>query len=384
MYLVPGHVTAGEMTADVEQLVRIASLVLTVPVVLYSAAPFFAGAWRDVRAFHVGMDVPVALGVGAGFAASVVATVTVSGQVYFDSVTMFVFLLLAARYLEMTARANAVVTQERLAQQAPAVAERLTAWPVTDAVKSLAVGALIIGDHLRVRPGAAVPANGVLVQGASDFDEQLLTGESRPQARHAGMQVTGGSINVGNPVVMRVTLLGANTTLAGILRLLDRAASEQPRLARIADRIAQYFVLVLLVFAAAVAVIWYQLDAARALWVTVAVLVASCPCALSLATPAALAAAIGAVHAYGVLITRANALEGLARAMHFVFDKTGTLTAGALRLVNVTPRAGSGDARAMIVLRLLPRWRPAPSTRLRGRLPLLLPRRRASRAVAVN
>ncbi len=340
MYLVPVYLTNGEMTADIEQLMRIASLTLTLPVVLFAATPFFAGAWRDVRARHLGMDVPVALGIGAAFAASVAATLGGGGPVYYDSVTMFVFLLLAARYLEMTARARAAMTQEQLAQQAPAVAERYAAWPGSDLAEVVAAVSLRVGDYLRVRAGALIPVDGVVADGASEVDERLLTGESRPQPKRAGDAVTGGSLNVGNPLVIRVARVGADTVLAGVLRLLDRAAAEKPRIARVADAVAQWFVLALLVIAAIVAMVWYQLDAGRALWVTVAVLVVSCPCALSLATPAALAAANGALHAHGVLITRGNALESLARATHFVFDKTGTLTTGIMRLVGVIPLGG--------------------------------------------
>ena len=336
MYLVPVYVTNGEMTADVEQLMRIASLILTLPVVLYAAAPFFAGAWRDLRMMQPGMDVPVALGIAASFTASVVATVTGTGQVYFDSVTMFVFLLLAARYLEMTVRMRAVTTQEALARPAPAIAERFTAWPGRDTAM-VAAASLRSGDHVRVRPGSAAPADGVVVVGESEFDERLLTGESRPQVKRGGDALIGSSFNLGSPLVMRVTRVGRDTVLAGILRLLDRAVAERPRIARSADRVAQHFALALLAIAAVVAVLWYQIDPARALWITVAVLVVSCPCALSLATPAAIAAATGSLHERGVLITRGDAIENLARATDFVFDKTGTLTGGALRLTAVIP-----------------------------------------------
>ena len=335
MYLVPVYLAGGEMTADIEQLMRIASLILTLPVVLYAAAPFFLGAWRDVRSRHLGMDVPVALGIAAAFAASVVATVTGGGQVYFDSVTMFVFLLLVARYFEMAARARAAAMQEQLALQAPRVAERFAAWPGSDLAEPVAVGSLRAGDYLRVRPGAAVPADGTVAAGDSEVDERLLTGEARPRPKRCGDSLTGGSFNIGSPLVMRVARVGSDTVLAGILRLLDRAAAEKPRIARSADRAARYFVLALLVIAAVTAAAWFYVDPQRALWVTVAVLVASCPCALSLATPAALAAATGALHAHGVLIIRGNALESLARATHFVFDKTGTLTNGDLRLAGV-------------------------------------------------
>ena len=346
MYLVPVYVTNGEMTPDIEQLMRIASLILTLPVVLYAAAPFFVGAWRDLRARQPGMDVPVALGIGAAFAASVVATVTGSGEVYFDSVTMFVFLLLAARFLEMTARMKAVQTQEELARQAPAVAERLIGWPASARSEMIAAAALKAGDCVRVRPGAAVPADGVVVAGESELDERLLTGESRAQVKRLGDSLTGGSFNIGSPLVMRVTRAGADTVMAGILRLLERGAAERPRIARSADRVARYFVLGLLVLAAVVAAAWYLIDPSRALWVTVAVLVVSCPCALSLATPAALAAATGALHAQGVLVTRGDAIESLAHATDFVFDKTGTLTSGDMRLVGVIPLVADGNPRA--------------------------------------
>jgi Cu2+-exporting ATPase len=345
MYLLPVYLTDGEMTADIGQLMRVASLLLTLPVVAFSAAPFFAGAWRDARARHLGMDVPVALGIGAAFAASVVATLSGGGQVYFDSITMFVFLLLAARYFEMTARTRALMARERLVQQLPPVAERLAAWPASDLAEIVAAGSLRVGDYVRIRPGAAVPADGTVADGASEIDERLLTGEARPQARCRGDALTGGSFNVGNPLVMRVTGVGADTVLSGILRLLDRATAEKPRIALSAERVARHFVLALLVIAALTAAVWYVIDPARALWITVAVLVVSCPCALSLATPAALAAAVGSLQARGVLITRGDALESLARATDVVFDKTGTLTTGHLRLGDVTLLAAGGSVR---------------------------------------
>ncbi len=331
MYLIPVYLANGDMTSDVEQLMRLASLILTVPVVLFSAAPFFVGAWRDLRNRRPGMDVPVALGIGAAFAASVLATMRGSGAVYFDSVTMFVFLLLAARYFEMIARTRSLAMQEQLAIRAPVYAERLTHWPAAAAEK-VAARALREGDYVRIAVGATVPADGVLVDGTGELDEALLTGEARPQMRQAGERLTGGSFNLGNPLVMRVTSAGDATRLAAILRLAERAAGERPRLAQLADRVAKYFVAVLLVIAAVVAVVWSAIDPAHALAVTIAVLVVSCPCALSLATPAALGAASGSLHKQGVLITRGNAIEGLANATDIVFDKTGTLTTGQMHL----------------------------------------------------
>jgi Cu2+-exporting ATPase len=340
MYAIPVYIAGGEMTADIEQLMRIASLILTLPVALWSAVPFYAGAWRDLRRGRVGMDVPVALGIVIAFTASAAATWSGSGTVYFDSVAMFVFLLLGARYLEMEARAKAVRTQEQLARMVPATAERLTGSGATELV---AAAALRSGDLLRVRPGSAIPADGVVVLGSSAVDESLLTGESRPVAKRPGDTLTGGAVNLDGVITMRVTRSGENTVLAGIVRLMDRAQSEKPAIARAADRIAQWFVAGLLVLTVATFAVWWQIDASRALWVVVSLLVVTCPCALSLATPVALTAATGAAYRSGVLITRGSALETLSRATHFVFDKTGTLTTGKMSLSGV--RLLSSDTR---------------------------------------
>ena len=332
MYAVPVYLAEpGSMTPDIEQLMRWASLILTLPVMLYSAAPFFLAAWRDLRLFRVGMDLPVALGVGAAFLASVWATLTAGGAVYFDSVTMFVFLLLGGRYLEMMGRQRAARGIETLAKALPAVALRLPAYPAADEER-VAVVDLAVGDVVRVPPGAHVPADGVVLAGESEVDESLLSGESLPVAKRPGDPLIAGSVNIGSPLLLSVEKVGAATRLAAIQRLVERAATEKPPLASLADRIAARFVAVLIVLALATAGIWQFIDAARALWVFVAVLVVSCPCALSLATPAALAVATGALSRLGLLVTRAQAIETLAAATHFVFDKTGTLTEGKLQL----------------------------------------------------
>lgn len=330
MYAIPGYLAGeGDMTADIGQLLRWASLVLTVPVVFYSAAPFFQRAWRDVRLRRLGMDVPVALGVGSAFLASCWATITASGEVYFDSVAMFVFFLLCGRYLEMIARQRAVRGVEALGKVLPVFAEKLLADGREERVP---VSTLEVGDRVRVKPGEAIPADGVILEGRSAADESLLTGESRPIPKGAGDSVTGGSLNVGSPLVVEVQQVGDATRLAAIKRLMERAATEKPELVRLADRIAGRFVAFLLLVAASAAIGWYVVDASRALWVFVSVLVVSCPCALSLATPAALTVASDAMARLGVLITRGHAIETLAKADTFMFDKTGTLTHGQLRL----------------------------------------------------
>ncbi|MFA4969742.1 MAG: heavy metal translocating P-type ATPase [Sulfuritalea sp.] len=366
MYAVPVYLaqvgTEGDMTPDIEQLMRWASLILTVPVIGYSAAPFFASAWRDLKLHRVGMDVPVALGVGAAFAASVWATLSAAGEVYFDSVTMFVFFLLSGRYLEMMARQRAARSVETLARAIPAFATRLAAWPCSSADAAgerVAVAELRAGDAVQIRPGETVPADGCVLDGMSAADESLLTGESRPVPKTVGDALIGGSVNTASPLVMRVERVGEATRVAAIQRLMERAAAEKPHLVEMADRVAGHFIVALLLLAVATALAWWWIDPSRALWIFVAVLVVSCPCALSLATPAALTVATGALAARGVLVTRGHAIEALARADRFIFDKTGTLTLGRMTLVETIPLRGDA-ARALALAAVLERGSEHP------------------------
>ncbi|KAF4516683.1 hypothetical protein B566_EDAN003432 [Ephemera danica] len=337
MYAYPVYIANGDMTPDIESLMRWASLVLTVPVVFYSSAHFFRNAWRDLGLRRVGMDVPVALGVGAAFSASCWATYVQSGEVYFDSVTMFVFFLLGGRYLEMTARQKAVSVTEALAKLLPAFAQKMPNFPVDRRSEQCVATDLRPGDFVLVRPGEALPADGQVVEGVSCANEAMLTGESRPVPKRPGDPVTGGSINAESPLVVRVEQVGEGTRLSAIVHLMERAAAEKPKIVVMADRVASHFVAALLAVAALVAIGWYLVDPSRALWITVSVLVVTCPCALSLATPIALTVAAGALARDGLLVTRGHAIETLARATHFVFDKTGTLTTGRMELVDVLP-----------------------------------------------
>ncbi|MBI4195715.1 MAG: cadmium-translocating P-type ATPase [Betaproteobacteria bacterium] len=347
MYAVPAYIADGDMTADVEQLMRLASLLLTAPVMLWSALPFYAGAWRDLKAARVGMDVPITLGILAASLVSIHATFTAGGETYFDSVAMFVFLLLGARYLELTARTRAAESQERLARLVPAVAERLDRHPAPTGCEQVPVALLRPGDHVVLRPGAIVPADGTVVEGESAADESQLTGEARPVAKRPGDALVGGAANLHGPLTMRVERVGEETVLSGIVRLVDRAQTEKPAIALLADAAARWFVAALLVLAAATGMAWYAIDPARAPWIVVALLVVTCPCALSLATPTALAAATDALQRCGVLVTRGHALETLANATHFVFDKTGTLTRGGMALIGVMPLSAEGRERCL-------------------------------------
>jgi Cu2+-exporting ATPase len=319
------------MDQDIRGFLRWMSLLISLPVVLYSARVFFSAAWRDLRRHRFGMDVPVSLAIALAFCASVWATVAGTGAVYFDSVTMFTFFLLAGRFLEMGARHRVGQVSEELVRLLPEMATRIGAGET----RLVPVLELEIGDWVRVRPGDTVPADGRVLEGFSSVDESLLTGESLPLRCAPGSDVVGGAVNVESPLLVEVTAVGGDTVLSSIVRLLDRAQSEKPRIAALADRIAGWFVAVVLLLAASVFGWWWVHQPADALRVTLSVLVVTCPCALSLATPAAMTAATGQLTRLGLLTTRGHALETLARATHLVLDKTGTLTYGRLRLAAI-------------------------------------------------
>ena len=330
MYVAPEYMAGddGTLDAGMASLMRWASLLLTLPAVAYSAQPFLKGAWASLKARVLGMDVPVALGILAAFGGSAVSTFRGEGEVYYDSVTMFVFLLLASRYLEMVARRKAASALSRLRHGAPEMAQRLANWPASRDTATVPAGALAAGDHIVVRSGEAVAADCVMVEGSTSVDLSLLTGESAPQRIVAGDAIPGGAVNAGSPVVLRVEKPARESTLAGLLKLIERAGSAKPQIAQWADRTASWFVAALLLFAAASFGFWSWYDAPRAWPVAIAVLVVSCPCALSLATPSALAAATDRLLGKGALIVQPHVLETLHRATHIVFDKTGTLTEG--------------------------------------------------------
>ena len=337
MYAFPAYISEGELPPDIEKLMQWAGLVLTLPVMGLSAMPFYRGAWRALKARALNMDVPIVIGIATAFAASVYAMLRGTGAVYYDSICMFVFLLLGARFLELNARTYAAREQDRLARMTPAMATRLPRFPRSRDAEDVPAVTLHAGDVVQVAPGAAIPGDGVVIEGTSSVDEALLTGESRPIAKRSGDRIVAGSVNGGSVLIARMEQTGPHTTVAGIVRLMDRALEEKPRLASVADAVAAKFVLALLVLTAVTAAVWWRIDPDRVLWVTISLLVVTCPCALSLATPAALVAATGSLARRGVLVTRGHALETLARATHFVFDKTGTLTSGRMNLVGVLP-----------------------------------------------
>ncbi len=349
MYAIPRYIDdTGTLTLEADQVMRWASLVLTVPVIAFACGPFFLSALAGLRARRIGIDVPVSLGILAGFGASLWATVTASGEVYFDSITMLVFLLLASRYLELSSRRKAAARLDHLARWMPSFAFRLGGSSGA-AGEHVAAHELRAGDRVLVAPGETVPADGVVLEGSGSTDESLLTGESRAVEKNPGSRLIGGSVNVAQPLTMQVTHAGLETQAAAIGRLIERAAAGRPRLVEAADQMARALTWIVLAVAAATLAGWLLVDAPRAIWVAIAVLMVTCPCALGLAAPIVLTSTTGALARRGIVLTRGAAIESLARVTDVVMDKTGTLTEGKLRVADIET-AGPLDAGECLAL----------------------------------
>jgi P-type Cu2+ transporter len=349
MYAYPAYVSGeGDITPDMVFLLRWASWVLTLPVVLFSCGPFFSNALRDIRQRRISMDLPVALGMVITFALSSAATFEphgmFGGEVYYDSLTMFVFFLLTGRWLELRLRDRTAGALEVLMNRLPDSVERQQ----TDGrFERVAVRRVLVDDVIRVLAGESFPADGVVLQGQTLADEALLTGESRPQSRGVGSLVVAGSHNLSATVVVRVTQVGEGTQFSKIVALMEDASLQKPRLAQLADRVAKPFLIGVLAMAALAALAWWPSNPSHALMVAVAVLVVTCPCALSLATPAAMLAAAGTLARHGVLVRRMQAMESLAKIDTLIFDKTGTLTRDGQRITQVWTAEGTTPEQAL-------------------------------------
>ena len=355
MYAYPAYVARpGDLTTEMEQLLRWASWVLTLPVILFSCGPFFSNAWRDVLQRRVSMDLPVALGMLITFVVSTAGTFDMQGlfgrEVYFDSLTMFVFFLLAGRWLELRLRDRTAGALEALMNRLPDSVARLCK---DGSYERVPVRRLLAGDVIRILPGEAFPADAVVLQGNTMVDEALLTGESRPVSRGVGDMVIAGSHNLSSVVQARVERVGEETRFAQIVTLMENASTTKPPLARLADRIAKPFLIAVLLAAGLACAFWWGSDPERALMVAVAVLVVTCPCALSLATPAAMLAAAGTLARRGVLVRRLEAFEAMAAIDTVMFDKTGTLTRDAMILGVTQVRDGISVGQALAMANAL-------------------------------
>ncbi len=351
MYTTPMYVTEpGEIDADLLHLLRWACWILSVPVLVFASGPFFRNAWRDLRHARVGMDTPVSVGILVTFIASSGATFDPGGpwghEIWYDSLTMFVFFLLGGRYLELKARDRTAGALDALINRLPERCERQRA---DGSFESVSLKRLQAGDIVRVQAGQAFPGDGRLLSEGAIVDEALLTGESHPVTRQRGEALVAGSFNLAGAALLQVERLGRDTRFAQIVQLMERAATDKPRLAQLADRIAAPFLLAVLLAAAFSGWWWWQIDPDQAIAVAVAVLIVTCPCALSLATPVAMLASAGALARRGVLVRRLQAFESLAGIDTVIFDKTGTLTRDRVVLREVLTRDGL-DRQAALAL----------------------------------
>lgn len=355
MLATPAYVAGpGEIQPDLQRLLNWGGWVMTLPVMAFSARPYFAGAWKALRARRIGMDVPVAIGIAVAFVASTGAAFDPQGPfgsaVYFDSLTMFVMLLLTGRALELRARHRAAEAFEVALGALPETATRVLPDGRAECV---GLARLCVGDRVRVAVGEAFPADGHVLEGLTAANEALLTGESSPQRKTPGDEVVAGSVNLEAPVLVQVLRTGADTRHEAIVALMREAQTQRPASARWADRWAAPFLWTVLLLAGGAAAAWSVIDPSRALWVAVSVLIVTCPCALSLATPSALLAAANALARRGVLMRRLEALEGMAGCTRLFVDKTGTLTEDRPRYTGCERVSGEPGAPADAQILLL-------------------------------
>jgi len=315
----------GDMEIVYRDFLRWVSLLMATPVILYSAQPFYINAYKGLRSAVLGMDLPVSIALLGAYFASAYATFTGTGEVYFESVSMFTFFLLLGRFLELRVRRQASEYSANLLKLIPIIAHRLNALGQTEDV---AAKSLKLDDVVQISPGEAIPADGIIIYGSSNINESLLTGEHLPITKSLDQTVYAGSINGEGLLKVKVTALSGRNLISTIVRLQEQAQNTKPKIGLIADKIARYFVAILLILATATYIFWMSKQPEDAFWITLTVLVATCPCALSLATPAALTSATSHLSRLGLLIRNGNLLETLAQINTIRFDKTGTLTKG--------------------------------------------------------
>ena len=315
--------------AELEALFRWVSLLVTVPAVIWGGGVFFTGAWAALRVRTLHMDLPISLGILAGFVHGAVNTVRGSGDIYFDSVTAVIVLLLVGRFVLRRQQRVAADAADLLASLSPSFARVLG----TDGVREVPLDALTTGTRVEVRAGDTVPADGVVVAGHSTLDVALLSGEALPVEVEPGDPVHAGTVNLSGRLEIRVERAGAETRVGRLMALVEEHARRRAPIVQLADRLAGWFVAAVLALAGLTLAIWLAVDPERAVSHAVAVLIVSCPCALGLATPLALGAAVGRAARAGLLVKGADVLEALAKPGRMWLDKTGTLTTGRLAVV---------------------------------------------------
>ncbi|MFH4554452.1 heavy metal translocating P-type ATPase [Vibrio diabolicus] len=315
----------GDLEPEFKNYFRWVSLIFATPVLLYSALPFYLNAWRSIKGRTLGMDVPVSIALIFAYVASLIATVTEQGEVFFESISMFTFFLLVGRFLEMRARRKAAAASGNLLKLIPAIATTLDG-------EQIPVKTLKVGDRIRVLPGEHIPADGKVISGHIHIDESMLTGESVHVVKREGDAVYAGTLNGDESFELEVMSSKADSMISNIVRLQDEAQHSKPKIAEIADVVARYFVGAILIISAGTWFYWHQTKPDDAFWIMLSVLVATCPCALSLATPTALTCATSRMGNFGILLRKGHVFETLCKINHLVVDKTGTLTKGDIEI----------------------------------------------------
>lgn len=365
MFALPTYLYGGDIEPDFLQILHWGGFLMVLPVVFYCAVPFYQGTLRDLKNRRVGMDTPITVAIIMTFIAGVYSLATNAGQgMYFESIAMLLFFLLGGRFMEQIARRKAGDAAERLVKLIPAFCHHMPDYPDTQETCEAAVVKLKVGDIVMVKPGETVPVDGTVVEGSSAVNEAMLTGESLPVAKMPSEKVTAGTLNTQSPLIIRTDRTGSSTRLSHIVRLLDRALAQKPRTAELAEQYASTFVFGELLLAVPVFIGWmFYADAHTALWITVALLVITCPCALSLATPTALAASTGALAREGILISGKQTLETLAQTTDIIFDKTGTLTRGNPTVSRISLLSGTDEAFVLAVAQALEQQSEHPLAR---------------------
>jgi len=322
------------------------SMLLCIPILAYSAEPFFRNAWRDIKFMHPGMDVPVVLGLGLAFTGSVWATISGHGNVYYESVAMFVFFLLLGRYFEFSVRKKVNNQVDVYSRIVPAIANKLLENGTTVTVP---VAELDVDDVIQVKPGESVPVDCRLLQGVTDIDESVITGESMPIRKEPGSDLLAGSINVNSPVKCQATHISKDSFVAKIQGLLDSTLAEKSVIQERSNRIASWFIAAVLVLAILVSWYWIRQGSDQWLAITISTLIITCPCALALATPVAMTAMTGKLMQRGILAGRNSILETLPHITHIIFDKTGTLTEGRLSIEQIIPLSSLSADESLLI-----------------------------------
>lgn len=326
MFMYPYYFDNADMDMNTDTLMRWANLLLTLPAMFYCAIPIFRGAWAEWRLRKIGMDTPVTIAIWVAFISSTIAVFTGEGHLYFDSVTMFVGLLLSVRYVQNRALSKAGLYLNNVLQHQRLFAERVQDYPAQKNTSLIPADELKTGDVIFIASGEVVPHDAELIEGQTACSQALLTGESVPITKRVGDTLLAGSMNIEQGIYARIRQSGESSELAAIERLAHKAALHKPALALLAEKAARVFLYGLLIVSALTAVYWGLHDPDRVVEIVVAVLIITCPCALALAVPTVMTAAQSALAERHVLVIQPEAIEKLAKVNQYVFDKTGTLT----------------------------------------------------------